>query len=72
MRRMRLGLEFVVVGLPPLCQQRFKQHRDSKWRQREGTKRSQRTNPRISYEEIVDDMDELDQPKLFKYRVNVY
>ena len=33
-------------------------------------KRSQRDIPVVSYEELEDDIDDLDQPKRFRYRVN--
>ena len=46
------------------------QHNESKWRNREGIKRSQRTNQRISYEECEDDIDEFNQSKHGKYGVN--
>ena len=46
----------------PVTQKRQleQQHRESKWIHREGIKRSRQNNQIISYEEIADDMDELD------------
>ena len=44
-------------------QQRNQQQGETKWRQREGIKRSQLDILFISYEDPEDNLDDLDQPK---------
>ena len=52
-------------------QQRYQQHGESKWRHKEGIKRSQRRDiPIVSYKELEDDLDDLDQPKCCRYGAN--
>ena len=36
---------------------------ETKWRHREGIKRNWRDRPDVSYEELENDLDELDKPK---------
>ena len=44
--------------------QRYQQHGESKCRDREGIKRSQRNIPIVSNKELKDNIDELDQPNV--------
>ena len=43
---------------------------ETKWRHREGIKRNRRDMPEVSYEELEDDLDELDEPKRCRQSIN--
>jgi len=43
---------------------------EAKRRHREGIKRSRRSRPEVAYEELEDDLDELDEPKRCRWNIN--
>ena len=43
---------------------------ETKRRHREGIKRSRRSRPEVAYEELEDDLDELDEPKRCRWNIN--